>query len=726
MSGPIPLTEVGAYALRYARIGWEVLPVHGVRDGTCTCGEDCGHPAKHPVGVLVPNGFRDATTDEKVIATWFSTRDYNVGIATGAISGLVVLDVDPRHGGDASLRELFERSDNLPNTVRARTGGGGQHVFFVHPGRRVTSRAGICPGLDVRGDGGFVVAPPSLHASGARYVWEAGHGPDETALAAAPDWLLALVDEGGRRQDHPAAGEPIPEGERNASLMSFAGTMRRRGMTEAEIVAALRVVNADRCRPPLEEDEVQQIAVNICQYTPADSAAAPGGAGAAATTFRFRTAAQIARETPAEVQWAAKPWLALGASTELDGKIKTAGKTTLASHMVRCILDGTSFLDQPTTASPVVWLTEQSLTSFREVLRRADLLTREDLFVLCWHEVVGRTWPMVASATVTEAVRRNAKVIVVDTLGRFAGLRGDAENSAGEAAAAVQAIVDPATAQGIAALLLRHERKSGGEVGEAARGSSAFGGAVDIILSLGRVENAPRGAIRQLRALSRFDETPEKLVIELTSEGYVALGDEECLITSRAHVAIMALLPTNEGDALTLEEITHAVGVGRTTVQNELKALHADPTTGVTRIGTGARGNAYRFYRKVQDETGPKETENEKETEGEKDQRSSGREKIGAAGARPLGAAAETNPSDLKVSNARLAILQVETEVSARHAARSDMTRAEASSLLRANNPSLSLEDADATIYDLNGMRWRLKERHDEDGKATTVLVPVK
>jgi len=152
--GENPVLEA---ALRYARRGWQVLPVYGVRDGACTCakGPACEHPGKHP---RTRHGCKDATTDPAKIRRMFAiwpgtTSTMNIGIATGAESGIFVLDVDPRNGGDDSLRAVEREHGKLPRTVESKTGGGGGHAFFKHPGGKVPNKAGIRPGVDVRGDG---------------------------------------------------------------------------------------------------------------------------------------------------------------------------------------------------------------------------------------------------------------------------------------------------------------------------------------------------------------------------------------------------------------------------------------------------------------------------------------------------------------------------------------------------------------------------------------------
>lgn len=158
-------------ALGYAKRNWPVLP--------------CAERDKRPI---TAHGHKDATTDRgKLIAHWKARPNANVAIATGSQSGLLVLDVDPRNGGDESLRSLERQHGELPPTLVVETGGGGVHYYFAVPRERVASFV-LAEGLDVKGDGGYVVAPPSIHPSGGRYKWRTP--PAQTTLAPAPEWLL--------------------------------------------------------------------------------------------------------------------------------------------------------------------------------------------------------------------------------------------------------------------------------------------------------------------------------------------------------------------------------------------------------------------------------------------------------------------------------------------------------------------------------------------------------
>jgi hypothetical protein len=183
-------------ALLYAKQGWLVFPLFRPIEGRCPCrNPECANIGKHP---STKRGFLDATTDENQIREWweFAYTIANIGIRTGQESGLVVLDVDPRHGGDETLRQLEAQHGPLPATPTVRSGGGGRHHYFRHPGSRVRTTSGILgSGFDTRGDGGYIIAPGSLHVSGQYYEFEDGKTPGDIPIAPIPTWLLAVLEE---------------------------------------------------------------------------------------------------------------------------------------------------------------------------------------------------------------------------------------------------------------------------------------------------------------------------------------------------------------------------------------------------------------------------------------------------------------------------------------------------------------------------------------------------
>lgn len=248
--------SVYQWACAYADRGWSVIPLRP-RD-------------KRPVQAWAPFQRRRATPAQ--LAAWFRhASTANIGIVTGALSGLLVLDVDPKHAGDASLAALERAHGALPAGPVVATGGGGRHLYFAHPGGEVPNRAAVLPGLDLRGDGGYVVAPPSMHPSGAAYRWVAGRGPDEVTLPAMPDWLRHLCGITMRRTGHPLAHwrrlvrAGVAEGARNSTIASFTGHLLWHGVDPEVALQLMLGWNRWRCRPPLDDEEVARIVESIAR-----------------------------------------------------------------------------------------------------------------------------------------------------------------------------------------------------------------------------------------------------------------------------------------------------------------------------------------------------------------------------------------------------------------------------------------------------------------------------
>ncbi|MEA3502929.1 MAG: bifunctional DNA primase/polymerase [Actinomycetota bacterium] len=177
-------------ALTYARLGWSVVPVHTPEPNGCSCRRfDCPAVGKHPRTHWEAH-MRVAAAEEMITGWWERWPDANIGVVTGSVSDVVVLDVDPRNDGDASLQEMEDRWGALPATAVVRTGGGGWHYWFSAGDEHLPSRA-LNAGLDLKGEGGLVVAPPSMHVSGIHYRWLVD--PTITDLAPMPPWLASLA-----------------------------------------------------------------------------------------------------------------------------------------------------------------------------------------------------------------------------------------------------------------------------------------------------------------------------------------------------------------------------------------------------------------------------------------------------------------------------------------------------------------------------------------------------
>lgn len=234
------------WARHYHRIGWSVIPVRP-RD-------------KRPL--IAWDRFQSEAATEAEIADWYTRwPTANIGIVTGMTSDLVILDVDPTHGGEGSLDDLEARHGKLPRTLEVATGGGGRHLYFRPVGGSLRNRVGIAPGLDIRGDGGYVVAPPSIHPSGKQYRWTSDRAPTTDMLAPMPPWMReheAVAERGG----HPLAywrdliHDGVSQGARNNSIATLTGRLLWHDLDPAIITELLLCWNAVRCRPPLPDSEV--------------------------------------------------------------------------------------------------------------------------------------------------------------------------------------------------------------------------------------------------------------------------------------------------------------------------------------------------------------------------------------------------------------------------------------------------------------------------------------
>jgi len=251
----MPSSAAEDAALAYAARGWSVVPIAA---GT-----------KRPQTKWEP--YQSARPTANEIRRWFAKwRDAGVAIVTGQVSGLIALDVDPRHGGAKSLADLERRYGPLPESPEVETGGGGRHIYLQHPGPPpIRNRVGLAPGLDIRGDAGLIIAPPSIHPSGQAYRWRPGHGPADLAPAAVPAWLLALLEASAAHPGHPVSHwralvtQGVGEGERNATIASLAGHLFWHGV-DLEVVRQLLLAwNATRCQPPLDPDEVSRTVDSI-------------------------------------------------------------------------------------------------------------------------------------------------------------------------------------------------------------------------------------------------------------------------------------------------------------------------------------------------------------------------------------------------------------------------------------------------------------------------------
>lgn len=615
-------------ALLYAQLGWPVVPLHTPIEGVCDCPKraDCQSPGKHP---RTMRGLDDATLDESSVRRWW-TMWPNANIAIDLARSQLV-DIAPD-----SLEWFAEfTARGLPPTLQFASGGGPGHAhhLYARPEGCAVYRLTRTGEYDIL-SAGYAVMPPSLHASGRLYTW-LGSVPIATPQASAPGWSVQMVSQ--RRQTTAEPGKAYDEDAPPVELRGDAldrwygrlidckpnGTVDR-----SHSLWRLATVLLDAgCTPPFVEQLLadRDVALGWTKFQGRRDAAtryrvivarAVAGRGPRVRPPKAKqkqkaqplellvTARQIADLEPEELQWFAWGMLAGGLITLLDGPPKRAGKTTLLLGMTRAILRGEEWLGQPTNYSPIIYMTEQSNPSFRRNLGRAGLLDRDDLYVLEASRVVQYRWAEVIDLMRNAARDIGARILIVDTLSQFSGIRGDDENKSG-AAMEVLKPLQTATGEGLAVILSRHDRKSGGEVGESGRGSSVIAGGADTILHLQRLTGDQTGKERQrlLTGVGRLEETPEKLLIELVpgEEGepstYRAIGNQDEVRRQTLGMEILATLPTDPALAMDRKDLRELLACAANDLVRELWNLMKAHY--VVRVGGGKTGDPFRYYQRL-------------------------------------------------------------------------------------------------------------------------------
>ena len=438
-------------AVVYASAGFPVLPVHKDKRPAC------------------PRGVHNANPDPAVARQrWAAEHGANVGLATG--DRFIVIDIDPRNGGDVSFAELEGELGELPRTAVAETGGGGDHIYLrCPPGVVVRGRNNLRPGVDVKAVGGYAVAPPSIHQNGNRYRWRCL----ETFQDVPPAWLEAINSK-KRKGDAKATGSSresdvgsrIGEGGRNEALTRFAGRLRHLGMDEEEIYAALTTFNDTRCDPPLDDEEVRRVTTSIARY-PA------GKTGESRRSVALVPANQV---VVPDVSYLLDGLVPARGLTLLHGPT-FAAKSRLAAAIAMSVTSGASLLGaSPSRTRRVAWLhAEHQVHEAPQRLRAAALGLHLDPEMTERVDLVNpRTLRMDLHQDV-DALRTLTEehiLVVIDSLG--------AATDANENDATISRAVNylgVALGEHRAVLLIAHDGKAG-----KLRGHTGIRGAADHVL----------------------------------------------------------------------------------------------------------------------------------------------------------------------------------------------------------------------------------------------------
>ena len=476
-------------ALSYAARGWRVFPVHGAgKDGGCDCGkQDCTAPAKHP---LTRNGLNDASTDEKQIRQWWMRWPRaNVAIATG--DAFLVIDADLKKDGPDTLKRLAAKLGPIGGTIAANTGGGGYHLLYKQLDPPVTNSSGaLGPGVDTRGVGGYIVAPPSRHAAGTAYVWRPGFDPDNAQLAELTlpwaDFIQKRLKEKHAATAATGDAGKVAEGGRNDWLTQQAGAMQRRAMSAAAMIAALREENAARCDPPLPDEELRKIVGSVRRYEPG---APPSVNGAAPAAFpEPRKLRDLLANPPPPKRWIVEGILPPGLAI-LAGRPK-AGKSFQALNIALAIAAGGMALgDLPVEQGDVLYLALEGGEEDFHARATAQLAGEPcpDAFdYFC-------DFPLLDQGGMERLehwlrTHPNARMIVLDTFQKIRPA-GDTRKSAyAQDYDAIAPVANLALRHKVAILVLHHTRKAAADdIFDTVSGTLGLTGAADALWVMRRV-----------------------------------------------------------------------------------------------------------------------------------------------------------------------------------------------------------------------------------------------
>ena len=504
-------------ALRYAAMGWPVLPLVPNRKVPATA-----------------HGVHDATTDAERIRKWWTENPaYNVGIAAGKESGLVVFDVDPRNGGLDGWDDWKKLAGPHEDGATQLTAGGGYHYLALYDPAIMSCK--LEQGVDLLSDGKYFVAYPST-INGKRYEWEASDDPLEgvAPFRIPQPWLDQYLN---RSKKKISSDSELIKGNRNDGLTAVAGAMRRHGLGEREILAALEVCNETRCDPPLLSSEVARIARSVARYTPEEDTAADVALGSqiAEALLGTKAFAPPANDwivkaddfsaQPAAINWWVKMWVQKRALMMVHGP-SGGGKTFVTLDWLLHIAAGRpEWAGLKVKKGTVLYLAGEGHAGLRARIaawKHHHQISDVDFYLSTDAIDLNRPDGLRRVIEAVEALGFIPDIIAVDTVHRH--MEGD-ENSAADTKTFIDAC-DALINHFNATVLLVHHTGNSEDAQHRARGSSAWRGALDIEISVAPPKKKG-GAIKIIQRKSKDAELAPHVCVELKGVKIPGWFDDE-------------------------------------------------------------------------------------------------------------------------------------------------------------------------------------------------------
>jgi hypothetical protein len=563
-------------ALAYAARGYAVLPLHSCPNGSCTCSKrkTCEHPGKHPRWdeALIPHGLSNASTDAATIRAWWTKwPDANIGVSTGG-SGLAAADVDVRDG-KVGLETWCDLKDELgpgiEDTAVVETPTGGLHFYYAAGPYHISSAEdGLGRHVDVKAEGGYLVAPPSS-ISGVEYAWAEGHELDR--LAPLPESLGAKL---AYRSEKPKPAEGQAEerlvkgmpGGRHGGLVKLAVKMRNAGAAGEEIGAALHIAGAKRCDPPYTDtDKIDGVVRWVMQFDVGKAEAPAAAEGYALAPLDWQA---LLRDGVPEVEYIREPYLPRLARIWVWGQSGSMKSLWCEHEAASLSREGVR----------VSYFAEENPIS--EELRRLAKLQPDPAHFRLFHrsgmDLGDERW--VAALL---AATKGDDIIFLDS---WTDLWGGDENDNRAVQLFDAAVLKPLQAQGVTPVVIHHIGHKqmfsdrGGVTG--GRGASSLGQKADVVLEF---KDSGEGVFTIVYGKCRIGgihQPQRSFKVEDTDDGRVQIVECESLedraVAELAEKAVQAILTAPRG-YLTTNELRIAAGGSRSHQTDAWTILEDDP-----------------------------------------------------------------------------------------------------------------------------------------------------
>ncbi len=588
-------------AIRLLKADKPPFPLCWTSEGVCVRhGPRCEHPGKQPL--VRGRAYQEHLPTEQEVTDWWTQWPHaNIGMATGQISAIMVVDCD-----SAGATNRFE--DNYPeaeDTLQVQTARGKHYYFQFEEGIRNDAGKLLGPGIDVRGEGGFVIIPPSIHASGKPYQWLNRSKPSPLSTSLREVLVSrnkvgpfdgSVAESFQERFDTAKALAGVPEGQRDETLFKLAGKLRNADVPQ-EMAEKLVLEAAQNCQPSFSESiALEKVGRVYERYQTGTAPSDPKvvsalGEETVRKDIKLQTWEEFLSTTPEEREYTINGILPDSGLAVLLGRGKH-GKSTLVTHACRAIASGQGFLDRGTKVKPVVYVNYEMAEDYLQTLLRAgDCPTGA--------YIINRPEPILtlkAIENIMGQVENGPGMMVIDSFRGAFKLQGEAENLSGGAGVLLRQLQDLAINKGWLIILIHHSNRGSREGTDSVSGTSDWIAAPDVLWSWSRPDPDKSGTLIIEGRIPPLD--PMAVQLSLESCEYVGTVKEDQEKADKG--AIQGFLTE---DWQITKDIVALTGLAEGTIRTRLNSLHKDGL--VERDGKGVSKNPFKWREIVSAQDNP-------------------------------------------------------------------------------------------------------------------------